>query len=222
MLYQSNLEFFFLNTSISNIMSNEISSRTGQMSQRRDGWALDCNTLPTQNDFFLEITNPYLPISSTQQSEKYEEIELLTIYALILAVFFVIGGTMNLLASDVTQADYARWGHPTWFPYLTGILEWAAAILLVFRATRLLGAALAGSVMIASAGTLIINGEYAYSIEPITVLVLVAAYAIIHAKMNDEERSDPSKSHITDLKAQQPGNIVASFSNARLLENPEL
>ena len=67
-----------------------------------------------------------------------------------------------------------------WYSPYTGL--WAAAILLVFRATRLLGAALAGSVMIASAGTLIINGEYAYSIEPITVLVLVAAYAITHAK----------------------------------------
>ncbi|MBC05737.1 DoxX family protein [Thalassospira sp.] len=111
-----------------------------------------------------------------------KKLNWLTIYALILAVFFVIGGTMNLLASDATQADYARWGYPTWFPYLTGTLEWAAAILLVFRATRLVGAALAGSVMIAAAGTLILNCEYAHSIAPITVLILVAAYAITHAK----------------------------------------
>ncbi|PCI28258.1 DoxX family protein [Candidatus Kaiserbacteria bacterium] len=111
-----------------------------------------------------------------------KKLNWITIYALTLAVFFAIGGTMNLAASDTTLTDYARWGYPAWFPYLTGTLEWAAAILLVFRATRLVGSALAGSVMIAAAGTLVLNSEYAHSIAPITVLILVAINALVHLK----------------------------------------
>lgn len=114
-----------------------------------------------------------------------KKLNWITIYALVLAIFFAIGGTMNLAASEATLADYTRWGYPTWFPYLTGTLEWTAAILLAFSATRLIGSALAGSVMIAAAGTLVLNGEFTHSIAPLTVLILVGINAFVHFKRDN-------------------------------------
>lgn len=81
---------------------------------------------------------------------------------------------MNLLGSDATTADYERWGYPTWFHYVTGVLELSAAGLLLFSKTRRHGAGLGGIVMAAAAITLIVNGEFAHSLAPISVLLLAS------------------------------------------------
>ena len=94
------------------------------------------------------------------------------IFAAALAAFFVLGGALNLFASPDIRADYARWGYPNWFPYVTGLLEWTAAILLVIPRTRLLGSLLGGAVMAAAAATVLLHGEGTHAIPPLIVLAL--------------------------------------------------
>lgn len=97
-----------------------------------------------------------------------------TIYSRLLAAFFVLGGTLNIFASPEVLDDYSRWGFPDWFHYVTGVLEWTAAVLLFFRTTRLAGGVLAGGVMAAAAITVLLNGEYSHAIAPMVVLALIA------------------------------------------------
>lgn len=96
------------------------------------------------------------------------------IYAVLLAAFFVLGGTLNIFASEQIQADYARWGYPGWFPYITGLLEWIAAVLIALPAMRLLGTLLAAAIMASAAGTVLLNGEFGHAAAPLIVLALVA------------------------------------------------
>ncbi|MGB0748542.1 MAG: DoxX family protein [Magnetospiraceae bacterium] len=94
-------------------------------------------------------------------------------FAWLLAAFFVLGGTLNIFASEDLVADYRAWGYPGWFHYVTGLLEWTSAFLIALPATRLLGSALAAGTMAAAAGTVLLNGEYAHAISPLVVFTLV-------------------------------------------------
>ncbi|WP_319518300.1 DoxX family protein [uncultured Martelella sp.] len=91
----------------------------------------------------------------------------------LLTAFFAVGGTLNLMASPATVEEYVHWGYPAWFPYVTGTLEWAAAVLIALPVVRLAGSALAGLVMTAAGITVLSNGEYAHVIPPAVILTLV-------------------------------------------------
>lgn len=95
------------------------------------------------------------------------------IFAGLLAAFFALGGFLNIFASSEVLENYARWGYPDWFHYLTGTLEWCSALLIVLPRTRLIGSMLAAAVMTAAAGTVLLHGEYAHAIAPLIVLGLV-------------------------------------------------
>jgi len=101
-----------------------------------------------------------------------------SVLAWSLAAFFVVGGIGNIFASDAIRADYLRWGYPTWFHYVTGILELAAAGLIAWRPTRLFGAGLASLVMIGAAGTVLKNGEVSHAIAPLIVLMVALTVGI--------------------------------------------
>ena len=66
------------------------------------------------------------------------------IFAWLLAAFFVLGGTLNIFASAEVVEDYRGWGYPGWFHYVTGLMEWTAAALMVLPFTRLAGCVLGG------------------------------------------------------------------------------
>lgn len=107
----------------------------------------------------------------------------------LLAAFFLLGGYMNLFASPEIRADYVRWGYPAWFPSLTGVLEWTAALLLLPPRTRLLGSSLGSCIMAAASGTVILNAEYGHAIAPTIVLILTALNGWLSWKSNKAERS---------------------------------
>jgi hypothetical protein len=98
----------------------------------------------------------------------------------LLAGFFLIGALGNIFASGEISADYARWGYPDWFHYLTGLLELSCAILLVAKPLRFWGALLSVAVMLAAAGTVALHGEYAHAIAPAVVLGLSAVVVWTH------------------------------------------
>jgi hypothetical protein len=85
--------------------------------------------------------------------------------ALALAAFFV---------------EYLRWGYPHWFHFVTGSLEFATAILLARSRTRLWGAALGCSVMLAALATVTLHGEYGHGVPPLiaaTLSIIVGWFA---------------------------------------------
>ena len=91
----------------------------------------------------------------------------------LLVAFFLVGGFGNVFASDRILADYAQWGYPAWFHYLTGAMEVSTAALLIIERTRIAGVFLGSAVMIAAAGTVVLHGEYLHAIAPMVVLTLV-------------------------------------------------
>jgi hypothetical protein len=99
------------------------------------------------------------------------------ILAWALAAFFIVGSTINVLAPGTTAEEYRRWGYPDWFHFVTGALEFAAAVLLALASTRLLGAGLGVAVMLAAAATVVFHGEYFRAAPPIVVLSLLALVA---------------------------------------------
>ncbi|PZO89029.1 MAG: DoxX family protein [Micavibrio aeruginosavorus] len=101
-----------------------------------------------------------------------EGLEIGNILTWILAAFFIIGGIVNWIAPKPIRKEYARWGYPSWFHYVTAILEIAAAALLIFPETKLWGCGLGAAVMAAALGTLVIHREYAHGIAPAMVFIL--------------------------------------------------
>ena len=79
------------------------------------------------------------------------------------------GSLSNIFAPRSIIEEYARWGYPHWFHFVTGSLELTTAVLLARAPTRLWGAALGCTVMCAAVGTVIIHGEYAHAAPPLVV-----------------------------------------------------
>lgn len=92
--------------------------------------------------------------------------------AWLLGAFFGVGAVINWIAPKVIRDEYARWGYPGWFHYLTAVLELAAAALLFFETTRLPGAFIGAVVMAAAAMTLIRHREFGHAIVPVVVFAL--------------------------------------------------
>jgi hypothetical protein len=109
--------------------------------------------------------------------------------AWLLATFFLAGAYGNTFVTAGIAADYARWGYPPGFHYLTAILELTAAAMLIFRPLRFYGSLLGSTVMLAAMGTVVFHGEYAHGIPPLVVLSVCVLVAILTT------RSKPSQPH---------------------------
>ena len=92
--------------------------------------------------------------------------------ALALAAFFVVGSLSNIFAPGSIYEEYLRWGYPHWFHFVTGSLELTTAVLLAQARTRLWGAALGCTVMLAALATVTLHGEYGHGVPPLIVATL--------------------------------------------------
>jgi len=106
-----------------------------------------------------------MPIALTPRSA----LRALIVWGLL--AFFVLGCIMNIAAPESVAADYARWGYPDWFHYVTGVFEGAAAMLLARQVTRRKGALLAALVMLGALATLLLNGEFGHALAPAILLI---------------------------------------------------
>lgn len=94
----------------------------------------------------------------------------------ILVAFFTIGTFLNsIFVPEMFRKGYARWGYPDWFHYVTAVMELAVVVLVLFPATRLIGAGLGAAIMVAVAGTVLIHREFKRAIVPIVVIGLAVA-----------------------------------------------
>jgi len=96
--------------------------------------------------------------------------------AFVLALLFFVTGGTKLIASPSHVANFAKWGYPLWFMYVTGGLEVAAALLLILPITRYYGATLIVFTMIGAIFTHMRAGEWFFVGTPI--LLLIAALMI--------------------------------------------
>lgn len=97
---------------------------------------------------------------------------VISLFFWALAIFFFYGALNNFLARGNLRETYRRWGYPDGFHYVTAVLEFIAAILLLIPGTRIFGAALASGVMIAAIGTLLRAGLRKQALTPGVVLAL--------------------------------------------------
>jgi hypothetical protein len=88
-----------------------------------------------------------------------------------LLCLFLLGGITNILQPEPIQLSYARWGYPDWLPYVAGLMELAAALLLMREKTRDLGVIIGGFVMGGALVTLLIHHEFAHALAPTTALI---------------------------------------------------
>lgn len=92
----------------------------------------------------------------------------------LLAAIFLASGTAKLLALPFEVDAFTRWGYPSWFMYLTGILEVAGAIgLLVPRVSALAAFCLAG-LMVGAVGTHVMHAEWPMLVLASGILALAA------------------------------------------------
>src|SRR3984885_10750929 len=98
---------------------------------------------------------------SSEKDGQMSKISRHQVLALALAAFFV-GSLSNIFAPGSIYEEYLRWGYPPWFHFVTGSLELTTAVLLVLARTRLWGAALGCTVMLAALATVTLHGEYGH------------------------------------------------------------
>lgn len=68
----------------------------------------------------------------------------------LLVAAFAAAGLINAIGRPAGKSDFARWGYPPWWCYVTGALEIGAAVLIALPASRQAGLVL-GAVIIAAA-----------------------------------------------------------------------
>ncbi len=94
--------------------------------------------------------------------------------ATLLACIFLGAGISKLIALDFVVETFQGWGYPTWFLYTVGLVEILAAVLVVIPATRALGAAIIGVVMLGAMATHVMAGEWLMLPLPLALFVLAA------------------------------------------------
>ncbi|MBP2199000.1 DoxX family protein [Pantoea cypripedii] len=104
---------------------------------------------------------------------------LVNVLSWLLGLFFLTGAITNAVAPAKIRDDYQRWGYPSWFRYITAILELSAAILIVTNEYKLHGLILALLVMGAAIATLFYYKEFKHAIPAgvVSALCLVVIIA---------------------------------------------
>jgi hypothetical protein len=103
---------------------------------------------------------------------SWRQLSAFQLLAFALAAFFVVGSLSNIFAPGSIYEEYLRWGYPPWFHFVTGSLELATAVLLAQARTRLWGAALGCTVMLAALATVTLHGEYGHGAPPLVAATL--------------------------------------------------
>jgi DoxX-like family len=110
--------------------------------------------------------------NSTEKVGPMSKISWRQVSALALAAFFVVGSLSNIFAPPSIYEEYLQWGYPHWFHFVTGSLELTTAVLLARERTRLWGAALGCTVMLAALATVTLHGEYGHGVAPLVAATL--------------------------------------------------
>lgn len=87
-------------------------------------------------------------------------------------------GLFNAIGTSKTQDDFARWGYPPWWSYLTGGLEIMSATLIALPASRIVGLTLA-AIIIAAAALTVLRHRDVLHLLPLGLFAALIALAAI-------------------------------------------
>jgi hypothetical protein len=94
---------------------------------------------------------------------------------LLVAGFFG-AGLFNAIGTSATQSNFARWGYPRWWSFLTGGLEIMSAVLIALPASRIIGLALGAAIISAAVLTVLRHRDLSHLV-PLGVFVALIAVA---------------------------------------------
>jgi DoxX-like family len=94
---------------------------------------------------------------------------------LLVAGFFG-AGLFNAIGRAQTKSDFARWGYPRWWSFVTGGLEMMSAVLIALPASRYVGLAL-GAVVIAAAVLTVLRFRDFSHLAPLSIFAALIAVA---------------------------------------------
>ncbi len=98
----------------------------------------------------------------------------LWIVTIVLAVAFLLFGTLKLIGAEPLAGEFTKWGYPVWFRLLIGVAEVGGAVLLLLPRTVALSAAGLGVLMVGAVFTHLKAGEGPQAVPAFVLLVLLA------------------------------------------------
>ena len=96
------------------------------------------------------------------------------VLSVLVALAFLGAGLAKLASAPMMAAEFALFGYPVWFMYLTGALEILGAGLLLAPRLAGAGAALLSCIMVGAIASHLIHGQAAMAVAPFVLLILAA------------------------------------------------
>jgi len=91
--------------------------------------------------------------------------------AYLLALVFLLSGATKMAGMEFEIQAFEHWGYPTWFMYLSGVVEIAGAIGLLIPRISALTAACLALFMSGAVGTHLIHSEWLMSYIAASIMV---------------------------------------------------
>ncbi len=97
---------------------------------------------------------------------------------LLVAAAFLFGAIINASGRKAIREEFVRYGFPSWWCWITAILEFLTAVLLMLRPTFAIGAALGACIMLVAILAIVKARDFR-QIAPPSVLLLLLLAALI-------------------------------------------
>ena len=100
--------------------------------------------------------------------------------SILLGLVFLGSGGSKLSGAQMHVENFARWGYPAWFQYVTGLIEVLGALMIFLPSTRFHGAIMLVFTMVGAVATHLNAGEASMIGAPLALMVLSALVAWFH------------------------------------------
>ncbi len=100
--------------------------------------------------------------------------------SILLGLAFLGAGGSKLAGAQMHVENFARWGYPAWFQYVTGLIEVLGALMIFLPSTRFHGAVMLVCTMIGAVATHLNSGEASMIGAPLVLMVFSALVAWSH------------------------------------------
>ena len=107
------------------------------------------------------------------------KIIVIWVLAIIVAGLFIAAGLSKLLNPEKHLENFAGWGYPPWFMYVTGFFEAGGGLLALVPKSRIYGVLLLSVTMAGATLTHVMAGEFAAAPVPLVFLALVSVLGLL-------------------------------------------